>query len=528
MENQIFYFLAHTGRFVTHERTLPIKEHIKKELVPLSKKSKETKVIETRTTNSFITFTEYAKTMSIYTHILIVSCLKTMNIDITKYVQSDVNNINTMTFENKLFERMIRILQDNIVSNIKNVIKPKMELSIRECFIYNEYLMASKDIINTKKIILQMLDVFVMECIHNSYIPELDKKYKKLVEFTKSYNTELTLQNIRNNLNYVIAFDWNTVVSNIGAYDSNINISILNKLQAKYEKIYSMFTLGETFRNILKHITKIDIKIYKKGMTMPNLKFDFNGTFSSSQKVSSYHKMGLYKFNEVYDKVIDYNKANSIIGEKYIESNIPNVSRVIPNEAFGLHGPELWATNEKTHASFQIAPHTNDEVKEEILRKVNKAKNYILDGSMFPTNEQCVPEIRGPRNKIMYCPSTLNNLIEFVDKSNITNSIFFLFGCSPQPIKKNPDDQLLKTMELSRQISQLGQEDFSTMSEKIRKQYEGNIIEEIDGVFQLKEKSVVEETHEDDPLLGDNTETERKYLKYKMKYLLLKKYINKS
>jgi len=28
------------------------------------------------------------------------------------------------------------------------------------------------------------------------------------------------------------------------------------------------------------------------------------------------------------------------------------------NEAFGLHGPELWATNEKTHASFRIAPHT--------------------------------------------------------------------------------------------------------------------------------------------------------------------------
>jgi hypothetical protein len=28
------------------------------------------------------------------------------------------------------------------------------------------------------------------------------------------------------------------------------------------------------------------------------------------------------------------------------------------NEAFGLHGPEMWATNEKTHASFQIAPHT--------------------------------------------------------------------------------------------------------------------------------------------------------------------------
>jgi hypothetical protein len=66
------------------------------------------------------------------------------------------------------------------------------------------------------------------------------------------------------------------------------------------------------------------------------------------------------------------------------------------------------------------------------------------------------------------------------------------------------------------------------MSEKIREQYEGNIIEEIDGVFQLKDKPVVIETPEDDPLLDDNTETERKYLKYKMKYLLLKKYINKS
>ncbi len=492
MENQIFYFLAHTGRFVTHERTLPIKEHIKKDLVPVSKKSKDTKVVETRTTNSFITFTEYAKTMNIYTHILIVSCLKTMNSDIMKYVQSDVNNINTMMFETKLFEKMIRILQDNIVSNIKNTIKPKMELSIRECYIYNEYLMASKDIINSKHTILQMIDIFVMECIHNSYIPEQDKKNKKLMEFNKSYNTELTLGNIRNNLNYMIAFDWNTIISNIKAYDNKINMEIINKLQTKYEKLYSMFTLGETFRNILKNITKIDVKIYKKGMTMPNLKFDFNGTFSSANN-SSYHKMGLYKFNEVYDKVIDYNKANSIIGEKYIESNIPN-----------------------------------DQVKDEILRKVIKAKNYILDGSMFPTNEQCAPEIRGPHNKIMYCPSTLNNLIEFIDTSNITNSIFFLFGCSAQPIKKNPDDKLLKTMELSRQISQLGQEDFSTMSEKLKEQYKGDInIEEINGVFQVKEKPVVIETLEDDPLL-DNTEIEMKYLKYKMKYLLLKKYINKS
>ena len=41
-----------------------------------------------------------------------------------------------------------------------------------------------------------------------------------------------------------------------------------------------------------------------------------------------------------------------------ILGDITFVSCVISNEAFELHIPKLLATNEKTHASFRIAPNT--------------------------------------------------------------------------------------------------------------------------------------------------------------------------
>jgi hypothetical protein len=59
-------------------------------------------------------------------------------------------------------------------------------------------------------------------------------------------------------------------------------------------------------------------------------------------------------YNPYFTPQTPYTPPNNINMESYT-----NVSGVIPNEAFGLHGPEMWATNEKTHVSFQIAPHTN-------------------------------------------------------------------------------------------------------------------------------------------------------------------------
>ena len=47
----------------------------------------------------------------------------------------------------------------------------------------------------------------------------------------------------------------------------------------------------------------------------------------------------------------------------HVCANFTNVSCVISNEAFELHRPKLLATNEKTHASFRIAPNTNVQVR---------------------------------------------------------------------------------------------------------------------------------------------------------------------
>jgi hypothetical protein len=37
------------------------------------------------------------------------------------------------------------------------------------------------------------------------------------------------------------------------------------------------------------------------------------------------------------------------------------------NEAFGLHGPEMWATNEKTHVNFTKLM-SNTEKRERVFR----------------------------------------------------------------------------------------------------------------------------------------------------------------
>lgn len=442
-----YYFLAHTGRMATQERTQAIKS-----------------------TNSFITFTEYDKTMSIKIHTLIVKALKKIGIkNINDFIAKPVNSINTSEFEKTLIKTIIIQLENehNLVKNLREKIKSTGKLSLREYYILNDYNTKSTIDINIDKYnIYMLLDVFIMEYIHHLF----KKKKGNLYGFIQKYKIQ-DINISEDNCVYNDIYNWDTILKNINP-ENKFNKEIMSKLKMKYDKIYSHFT-NDSFYNIFKKITNIDIKIYKTGMTLPNLNFEFNGIFTFSTR-SDIYKMGLYNFNEIYSEIITSKQSGIIPKNIDVDAN-----------------------------------------EDEILKTIADEKKYILNKSIFPQETNCEIVKVGRRNKIMFCPTTMKELLNYTE-TNIKDGIFYLFGCSVQPIKKNPSDEIMKMMQLSRQISIENQADFEKMKDKINS--------DIKNISPADMTTIAPLLDDENPLLDEeNDDMRNKYLKYKMKYLHLKK-----
>ncbi len=431
MENE-YYFLAHTGRQSSHERTKAI-----------------------TSTNSFITFTEYEKTMNINVHLWILKCLKKMKKEVNELVSGDVNIINISRFNLLLKKKIIESNIDSIIKILKEVINPSSKLSIRDQFILAEYNNYNK-LGKMKK--YNFLDIFIMESINYFHINRYPKK-NACKFLSVDYNKKELIGIIMDSIS-IFTEDVNLI-----AYKEIKN----EEIKKYYQTIYDYFKKGISLFQIFQNYTNIDIKLYKMGQTMPNLRFQFNGIFPHTTK-SLVHKMGLYQLTE----------------ENY--EDIMNV-RIIDNE---------------------------DE-RESILQKIRELKkSIILKNSIFPKEEDCEPEVIGKTKDVILCQSNMQTLLNFINVSGINNSVFYLFGCSIQPISKKQTDKLDKMIKLSRMMSVMGQEDFSTMRERVNTAFGEDVIDDEGNIMLV---------FEDD---GEKEPTEMKYLKYKMKYLLLKKYINKS
>ena len=250
------------------------------------------------------------------------------------------------------------------------------------------------------------------------------------------------------------------------------DMRILDDMKKSYSSLYNNFIKDSTFMNIFQTYTNIDVKLYKKGQTMPNLKFQFNGIFQHSN-YSSIHKMGLYYFNVNYYNIVNIRTGKLI--PKYIE---------------------------------------NMDDKDIILNDVNIIKKDMLKDSLFPIEEDCLPILVGKQNMIMLCPSNMQTLLNHIEDINIVDSIFYLFGCSAQPEKKIKTPELEEQIRISRQLSIEGQLDFNKMRDELQK---NKILDEKGNIIKVEQESVI--TDEDNPLL----DIQQKYLKYKMKYLRLKK-----
>ena len=148
--NMEYYFLAHTGRSPNYERTTAI-----------------------NSTNSFITFTEYSKTMHINVHIWIVKALKLMKEEVRAYVRGDVNSINNLNFNKTLKTNIIKLVEEDNIRALKESsekIKKKIKLSIRDIFIYNHYnYILSGKIKSGDRRLVDFLDILIMECINALY-----------------------------------------------------------------------------------------------------------------------------------------------------------------------------------------------------------------------------------------------------------------------------------------------------------------------------------------------------------------------
>jgi len=448
-----YYFLAHTGRQATHERTTAIKS-----------------------TNSFITFTEYSKTMHITVHIWIVKALKIMQKDVRAYVNGDVNSINNLRFNKTLKTNIIKLVEEDNIGALKessDKIKTKIKLSIRDIFIYNHY----NDILSGKiksgdRRLVDFLDILIMESINALYI----KSKKNLVGFfSKSYSQRDLISFIISNTKFTENFEsiWDASIKSINLFSPMTDMSILDDMKKSYSSLYNNFTKDLTFMDIFQAYTNIDVKLYKKGQTMPNLKFQFNGIFQHSN-YSTIHKMGLYYFNVNYANIINI-RTNKLI-PKFIE---------------------------------------NMDEKDIILNDVNIIKKDMLKDSLFPIEENCLPILVGKQNMIMLCPSNMQTLLNHIDDINIVDSIFYLFGCSAQPEKKIKTPELEEQIRISRQLSIEGQQDFNKMRDELQK---NKILDEKGNIIKMGKESGIT-TDEYDPLL----DVQQKYLKYKMKYLRLKK-----
>ena len=450
--NMEYYFLAHTGRSPTYERTTAI-----------------------NSTNSFITFTEYNKTMHINVHIWIVKALKLMKKEVRAYVSGDVNSINNLKFNKALKTNIIKLVEkDNIDALIQSSQKNKknIKLSIRDIFIYNHY-----NDINSGKIksgdrrLVEFLDILIIECINALYI----KSGKNINGFfSKSYNKRDLVDFIIGDNKFTGIFEslWDDSIKNIYILNPLTDMSILDDMKKSYSLLYNNFIKDTPFLHIFQAYTNIDVKLYKKGQTMPNLKFEFNGIFQHLN-YSSIHKMGLYSFDVNYNNIVNIRTGKLI--PKYIE---------------------------------------NMDDKDIILNDVNIIKKDMLKDSLFPIEEDCLPILVGKQNMIMLCPSNMQTLLNHIEDINIVDSIFYLFGCSAQPEKKIKTPELEEQIRISRQLSIEGQLDFNKMRDELQK---NKILDEKGNIIKVEPESVI--TDEEDPLI----DIQQKYLKYKMKYLRLKK-----
>ena len=447
-----YYFLAHTGRQATHERTTAIKS-----------------------SNSFITFTEYSKTMYITVHIWIVKAFKLMQKDIRAYINGDVNSINNLKFNKTLKTNIIKLVEEDNIDALKQSslkIKTKIKLSIRDIFIYNHY----NDILFGKiksgdRRLVDFLDILIMECINALYI----KSNKNLLGFfSKSYSQRDLIDFIMDNNKFTAIFEslWDESIKKIILLNPSTDMSIMDDMKKNYSLLYNNFTYDSTFMDIFQAYTNIDVKLYKMGQTMPNLKFQFNGIFQHSN-YSSIHKMGLYHFNVNYNNIVNVRTGKLI--PKYIE---------------------------------------NMDDKDIILNDVNIIKKDMLKDSLFPIEDECMPVLVGKQNMIMLCPSNMQILLNHIEDINIVDSIFYLFGCSAQPEKKIKTPELEEQIRISRQLSIEGQLDFNKMRDELQK---NKILDEKGNIIKVEPESVI--TDEEDPLI----DIQQKYLKYKMKYLRLKK-----
>ena len=406
-----------------------------------------------------------------------------------QFVNNPVNSENTFIFESNIISIIARLLEEKnkdgvkIINMLSPTIKSTSKLTIREYYILYDYNSKSYLDINIDKYsIFQLLDVFIMECMHHLYLDKYKKSNLKAF-FEKKYKVDELIDIIKNNIiKFSDTYNWDNILKNIKAHNPSIKINknIIDNLKIKYDKIYSYFT-DDTFYNIFKKIINVNIKIYKAGQTLPNFNFEFNGIFTYSTK-SILHKMGLYNFNEIYKEIINSKESD------IIPKNIDDIAN-----------------------------------EEEILKKIKDTKKYILDKSIFPQDTSCEPVKVGKKNKIMFCPTTMEELLKHIETNNIQNSIFYLFGCSAQPIKKNTTPQVEKLIKLSRMMSELSQIDFKDMRHKVNTEFKENIIDD-NGNITIS-NNTDEILDDENPLLdGDVFDDMRnKYLKYKMKYLRLKK-----